>query len=54
MVVVEGKCLLGVTHEHGMADVYAGECFPSYEGDFITGKDPVLTLDWDGRCARVL
>ena len=46
--------MLGVTHEHGMVDVYAGEHFPVYEGDNIAGKDPVSTLEWDSGCAWVL
>ena len=50
---MEGECLLDVTHEHGMLDAYASERFPSYEGDYIAGNDPVLSLDWDGGCAWV-
>ena len=51
---MEGKCLLGVTHECGVVDAYTGEHFPAYEGDHITGEDPVLTLEWDGGHAWVL
>ena len=44
---MEGYCLLDVSNESGVADVYAGERSPTYEGDHIAGKDPDVTLEWD-------
>ena len=51
---MEGKCLLYVAHDGGMSDAYPGEGFPAYEGDYIAGDDPVVSLCGDGWCARVV